>query len=455
MEKTKPRILAGFMELDPEDQISMNLMVDIIKGNFERFGFSPLDTVGIELSEILLAKAGGETEKQIYRFNKGDTDLALRFDLTVPLARYIAMRQSFLTFPFKRYQIGKVYRGERPKKGRFREFYQADIDIVCSPNLDIMYDSEICSVIYNIFKQLGVNDFTILISNRKILSGFLEALNEKDKIVEIFRIVDKVKKIGEEGVREELQGLEINGTNIEQIISFIKLNGPKERVFAEIEALNITELEFTKGVCELKSVVNGVELLGVPGDNYKIDFSIARGLDYYTGTIYETMLDDYPEFGSVCSGGRYDDLASHYTDKKFPGVGVSIGVTRLFDAFKKNNLINESGQKTTAKIVIIPIDNKTDLGAGFEFVTLLRANDINSEVFLADVKLKAKLDYANKISVPYIGIIGEDETKNKTVSLKNMKTGEQTTLPIVDAVNYIKHEITSGIKKPFVEMIKK
>lgn len=444
MVKIQPRILSGFMELAPAEQIKFNQIMDIIKSTYEEFGFAPLDTPALELSEVLLAKAGGETEKQIYRFMRGDTDISMRFDLTVPLARYVVMNQNTLTFPFKRYQIGKVYRGERAQKGRFREFYQADIDVIGMDKLDISYDAEMPAIIYNVFKKLGLSKFVINISNRKLLKGLMESLGLADKSAEVLRIVDKIAKIGKDKVVEELVNIGLDKKSIDTVIRFIEIDGDDKKVFESLQSFGIKNEIFTEGISELTEVINSLAALGVPEKNYKINLTITRGLDYYTGTIYETMLDDYPQFGSICSGGRYDDLAGFYTDKKLPGVGISIGLTRLFASLLENDLIKPT-VATPANVMVVPITNAEkeyalSLGAD------LRALGIKVLTFTEDNKFKAKLNYANKIGVPFVAIIGEDEVKNRTAVVKDMATGEQQTLPLEDVSMFLINKIMEAVK---------
>ena len=295
MPKTEPRTLSGFMELLPNEQILFNKMLKIIEETYQRFGFLPLDTPIIELSEVLLAKAGGETEKQIYRFNRGDTDLSLRFDLTVPLSKYVAKNYGNLSFPFRRYQIGKVYRGERTQKGRFREFYQCDIDIIGDGEIDLINDAELPSVIYMIFTKLGFSKFTIRINNRKILNGLFQSIDEEEKSQEILRIIDKIDKIGKEAVIEELEKINVEKTKITKIMEFLSINGTNDEKLEKLNNLNIENETFKKGLEELQFVVKNMRLFGIPEKNIKVDLTIARGLDYYTGTVYETFLDDYRE----------------------------------------------------------------------------------------------------------------------------------------------------------------
>ena len=416
----EPRTLPGFMELLPSEQIQMNQIKDVIKETYERFGFLPIDTPIIESENVLLAKAGGETEKQIYRFQKGDTDLALRFDLTVPLAKYVAKNYGVLSFPFRRYQIGKVYRGEKVQRGRYREFYQCDIDIIGDGELSIMNDAEIPSIIYQIFSKLNFGKFTIRFNNRKILTGFFEALNLSDKITDILRTVDKIEKIGKEKVKEILQDFEISENDTEKIIEFVTT---KENVITYLETLNIENETFKQGLSEIKIVADYLESFGVPKEFYKIDLSIARGLDYYTGTVYETILDEYPEIGSVCSGGRYEDLAGYYINKKLPGVGISIGLTRLFYILNEYKLREEKTEKSISKVIIIPMID--DLTYPIQVATKLRENGINTEIYLENKAIKKKMNYANKQDIPYAIIIGEDELNSQTVTLKDMRSGEQ------------------------------
>ncbi len=433
--KVEPRTLPGFMELQPNEQIVFNKMKEKIQKSYEKFGFIPLDTPVLELSEVLLAKAGGETEKQIYRFTKGDTDLSMRFDLTVPLAKYVAQNYGTLQFPFRRYQIGKVYRGERPQKGRFREFYQADIDIIGDGELSILNDAEIPSIIYTTFKELGFSNFTIHINNRKILNGLFEKLNLTNISQNIMRIIDKIEKIGKENVEKELTQLGLKKEAINNIINFILISGNNEEKIEALEKLKVTNATFENGLEELKQVVKNIQLFGVPKSNFMVDLSIARGLDYYTGTVYETFLNDYKQIGSVCSGGRYDNLADYYTDKQLPGVGISIGLTRLF--YKLNELNVIAVNKSSISEVLV-ISMNEDIESCLPIASKLRNAGINAEVYMGNKKIKAKFKYADKLKIPYVAILGEDEIKNSTISLKNMQTGEQNTITIEEAIQVLK-----------------
>lgn len=434
MNKVSPRILSGFMELLPAEQIVFNKFLDTIKENYELCGFTPMETPIIELSEILLAKAGGETEKQIYRFNKGDNDLCLRFDLTVPFSRFVAMNKNVLTFPFKRYQIGKVYRGERPQKGRFREFYQCDVDIVNNDNLDLIYDAEIIATvdttISKLLKIVNINDFTIKINNRKILSGFLEELNIQDKTIDIMRIIDKIDKITAEEFIQELNDILNNNEIANKILNFIKMKENNQEIVNKLKSLNIQNTLFNQGVIELEELLKYLQDFNVENNHFTIDLSIARGLDYYTGTVFETNIDNYPEFGSICSGGRYENLAEYYTDKKLPGVGMSIGLTRLFDQLRNKNLINPTTNTTFDYLVVYMSENEKDYA--LKILSLLRKNEIKSDIYTESGKFKSKMNYADKIGVGNIIIVGEDEKATNELAVKNMTTGEQKKVSIND-----------------------
>ena len=431
MNKTEPRTLSGFMELLPEDQILFNQIKNTIEEIYKLYGFLPLDTPIIELSEVLLAKAGGETEKQIYRFQKGDTDLSLRFDLTVPLAKYVAKNYGNLSFPFRRYQIGKVYRGERTQKGRYREFYQCDIDIIGDEKLDLLNDAELPSIIYSIFSKLDFGEFTICINNRKILTGLFEELELEQKSQEVLRIIDKIAKIGKDTAIKELEKIQIGKEKINKIIEFVEIQGTTDEKLQKLyEMIDIESQSYFKvdneifktGVEELKQVIENIRILGIPDKNFKIDLSIVRGLDYYTGTVYETFLNEHKELGSICSGGRYENLAENYTDKKLPGVGISIGFTRLFYQLKESNLLKIK-EKSISKIIIIPMVK--DNTKAIKLASDLRNLGVPTQIFLEDKKLKAKLKYADKLNIPYMILIGEDEIKNNFVKVKNMQTGEE------------------------------
>ena len=430
----EPRTLPGFMELNPNDQVKFNQMRETIQRSYERFGFLPLDTPIIEFSEVLLAKAGGETEKQIYRFMKGETDLSLRFDLTVPLAKYVSQYYNDLAFPFKRYQIGKVYRGEKAQKGRYREFYQCDIDIIGNGELSVINDAQMPSIIYNTFKELGFDNFTIYINNRKILNGLFSSLGLAEVSADILRIIDKIEKIGEQAVKDELKKIGVNEQALETIMSFIAIEGNSEHKLSVLKQFGITDELFQEGVKELTDVVKYIKSLGVPEGYFAIDLKIARGLDYYTGTVYETFLNDYRSLGSICSGGRYDNLAEYYTDKKLPGVGISIGLTRLFYQLSEINQI-KANRESVSQVLIIPMN--TEIETSLEIANALRTAGINTDVYLEEGKIKKKMKYADKWRIPYVVIVGEEEIKNKKYTLKDMKTGEQKVLSIEEIINIL------------------
>jgi len=425
--KVEPKTLPGFMELFPNEQLEFDRIKNIIIDTYKEYGYYGLDTPVIELSSVLLAKAGGETEKQIYRFEKGDNDLSLRFDLTVPLAKYVSSRYNELVFPFKRYQVGKVFRGERNQKGRYREFYQCDIDVIGDEELSLKYDSEMPSIIYDIFKKLNIGDFVIRINNRKILTGFFDNLNLSDKITDILRIVDKIDKIGEDNVSKELKKLNISDDNINKILKLTKCKS-----IEELKSIGGNDL-FNTGVNELESVIKDLELRGLNKDNYMIDASIARGLDYYTGTVYETTLKDYPGLGSICSGGRYDSLAEFYTDKKLPGVGISIGLTRLFSQLMDAKIINPS-EKCTSDVIIVPMTENYD----YVYKVFNKLKDMNLKVNICflDKGFKQKLRYAERLNNKYAIIIGDDEVSKDEVAIKNLKEFNQESVLLKDLDKY-------------------
>jgi len=427
MAKVTPRIQAGFMELLPAQQILFNKMMKTISETFEEFGYAPLDTPLVENAEILFAQIGDDTKKEVYRFSKGDDDLGLRFDLTVPLARYVAMYGNSLTFPFRRYQIGKAYRGERPQKGRFREFYQADIDIVGSGSLSLVNDAEIPAVINRVFEKLQLGDFVIRMSNRKILSGLMEEYGVGEKKDEVLRVVDKLEKVGWETAKQMLIDLEIKVGEAEKILEFVKTSGSNAKILEILNKMEIKSELFKMGVSELAEVVEKTIKFGVNEKNLQIDLAIARGLSYYTGTVYETKLLDERVKGSVCGGGRYDNLAESFSNQSFPGVGVSIGLTRLFSQLLDVGVIKAT-RATPAKVLVIPME--ANMSFALEVAGELRELGVPTELYTEDDKFKKKLMYANKIGVPYVAIIGEDEVAKKKVSLKNMTTGKQELLEV-------------------------
>ena len=436
MAKMTPRTLSGFMELLPQPQQQMERMMDILRRTYSLYGFTPLDTPVIEASEVLLAKGGGETEKQIYRFQKGDADLALRFDLTVPLAKYVALHYNDLSFPFRRYQIGKVYRGERAQRGRFREFYQADIDIIGDGKLDITNEAEIPAIIYQTFTSLGLKRFQIRVNNRKILNGFYAMLGLTEQSGDIMRTVDKLDKIGAEKVRTLLvDECGVSADSADEILKFIAITGGNEQVLAALESYRGRNEVFDEGLDQLNTVVKYLSAFGVPAENFAVDLTIARGLDYYTGTVYETTLLDHPEIGSVCSGGRYDNLAEYYTDRQLPGVGISIGLTRLFYVLGEQGLLNPDLPTAPADVLILPMT--AELSPAVTLATRLRAAGVRTQLYTEQKKFKAKMNYADKLGVPYVVFLGDDEIAGNVVACKDMTSGEQTTLPFAETLALI------------------
>ena len=436
MDIIKPRTLSGFMELLPAKQAQMERMMAILRDTYALYGFAPLDTPIIEDAQILLAKGGGETEKQIYRFSKGDSDLAMRFDLTVPLAKYVALHYNDLAFPFRRYQIGKVYRGERAQRGRFREFYQADIDIIGDGKLDILNEAEIPSIIYNIFRRFGLTRFQIRVNNRKILNGFYAMLGLSEQSGEIMRTVDKLDKIGPEKVKGILvSDCGLSEENADEILKFIAITGTNAEVIAALEGYTGRNETFDLGLSELKAVCANLGAFGVPEENFAVDLTIARGLDYYTGTVYETTLLDHPEIGSVCSGGRYDNLAGYYIDKALPGVGISIGLTRLFYVLDEQGLLNPAQNNAPADALVIPMT--ADPASAISVATSLRAAGVRTQVYGEQKKFKQKMAYANKLGVPYAVLLGEDEIAAGKCSVKDLRTGVQVTVSPEEAAELI------------------
>ena len=442
MERIKPRTLSGFMELSPARQALFDRMVDSLRRTYSLYGFTALDTPLIESSEILLAKGGGETEKQIYRFTKGDSDLSLRFDLTVPLAKYVAMRAGELTFPFRRFQIGKVYRGERAQRGRFREFYQADIDVIGDGTLDIMNEAEIPSIIYRAFTALGLEGFTIRVNNRKVLNGFFETVGV-ERPADVMRTIDKLDKIGPEKTAALLESdCGLSAEQTARVMAFIGSTGDKASVLAALDALRGQSATFDEGADELTTLIKYMADFGVPDDHFAIDLTIARGLDYYTGTVYETTMWSHPEIGSICSGGRYDDLAGYYTDRKLPGVGISIGLTRLFYVLDEQGLLNDEVKTAPADALVLPMTD--DLSFALRAATALRGEGIRSQVYTEKKKMKARMTYADRLGIPFVVFVGEDEIASGKLAVKNMVSGEQVSLAPDEAAGFIKNALAAG-----------
>ena len=440
MAQMKPRTLSGFMELLPAPQQQMERIMEVLRQTYSLYGFTPLDTPNVEDAQILLAKGGGETEKQIYRFQKGDSDLALRFDLTVPLAKYVALHYGELAFPFRRYQIGKVYRGERAQRGRFREFYQADIDIIGDGKLDILCEAEIPSIIYRVFTQLGLKRFCIRVNNRKILSGFYAMLELSEQSGDIMRTVDKLDKIGPQAVAEILtQTCGVSEEKTQQILDFIGIRGTNAQVLSQLETYRGRNELFDQGLAELYAVTENLSAFGVPQENFAVDLTIARGLDYYTGTVYETTLLDHPEIGSVCSGGRYDNLAEYYIDKPLPGVGISIGLTRLFYVLGEQGMLNEEGMTAPADVLVLPMTESP--AEAIRLATVFRENGIRTQLYTEQKKFKQKMSYADKLAIPFVVFLGEDEIAQGKCSVKDMASGEQQLLTPEEAVVAIKEAL--------------
>ena len=443
MERIKPRTLSGFMELLPAKQQRLEKMMSVLRDTYSLYGFAPLDTPAIEDAQILLAKGGGETEKQIYRFQKGDSDLALRFDLTVPLAKYVALHYNDLAFPFRRYQISKVYRGERAQRGRFREFYQADIDIIGDGKLDILNEAEIPAIIYRVFRGFGLERFQIRVNNRKILNGFYAMQGLSEKSGDIMRTVDKLDKIGAEKVRTILmEDCGLTDTQADEILKFIAISGSNEAVLAALEGYAGRNEVFDKGLEELKTVTANLAAFGVPEANFAVDLTIARGLDYYTGTVYETTLLDHPEIGSVCSGGRYDDLAGYYTEKQLPGVGISIGLTRLFYVLDEQGLLNPDLSSAPADALVLPMT--ADPAPAIALAQQLRDAGIRVQLYGEQKKFKQKMSYADKLGVAYAVFLGEDEIAQGKCSVKDMRTGEQVAVTADEAAALIRQGLAAN-----------
>ncbi len=442
MEIIKPRTLSGFMELLPDKQIQFETMAEILRRTYASYGFAPLDTPAIEDAQILLAKGGGETEKQIYRFQKGDSDLALRFDLTVPLAKYVALHCNELAFPFRRFQISKVYRGERAQRGRFREFYQADIDIIGDGKLDILNEAEIPAIIYKVFRGFGLSRFQIRVNNRKILNGFYAMLGLSEQSGPIMRTVDKLDKIGLEKVREILvDDCGLTGEQADEILKFISIQGSNAQVIAALDGYAGRDETFDLGLAELKAVTANLAAFGVPEENFAVVLTIARGLDYYTGTVYETTLLDHPEIGSVCSGGRYDNLAGYYIEKALPGVGISIGLTRLFYVLDEQGLLNPQLPSAPADALVLPMTENP--AAAIALAETLRGVGLRVQLYCEQKKFKQKMAYANKLAVPFAVLLGEDEISEGVCSVKNMVTGEQQKLTPEAAAAHIKQAVST------------
>lgn len=430
----KPSILPGTMELLPHEQLIFNKMKDIIRETYELFSFLPIDTPALEKTEILLAKGGGETEKQIYNIANTSTDTSLRFDLTVPLARYVSMHEHELKFPFKRYQIAKVYRGERNQKGRYREFYQCDCDIIGDEKLSKFYDAELVKIISIIFKKFGFDRFTIMINNRNIMNGFLKSQGVEDT-VEAVRALDKYDKIGRESLEELLLNQGIKADAVKEIIALIEFEGTNEETIKYLEGLGIDNETFLKGFAEMKEVLENIKLFKVDENNYKFTLKLQRGLDYYTSTVIETVLDDYKELGSVAGGGSYENLTQYYSKRELPGVGISIGLTRLFFQLSEKNILPKFDSEEKS-FLVAPLD--IDMSYAISVLNELHSLGVNSEVLYSKMKMKKIFDFAESYSFDYIIFLGQEELDNKKLSVRDLKSKENLTLSIDELKTLIK-----------------
>ena len=438
MEPINTHAIPGFVEYLPEEQLLFEWMKASVEKSYRLFGFAPIDTPTIERLDVLLGKVGGETSQQIYRISRDGDEQGLRFDLTVPLARYVAEHYANLSFPFRRYHIAKVFRGERPQKGRFREFFQADIDIIGAGELSLANDAEMVAVINHTFRALGLSDYVIRLSNRKILTGFLETFGKMPDVAETLRIIDKLEKIGVEAVKSELAKLGIDAATADKLVSLISLKGAAAEIIPKLDAMQISNETFALGVKELREVFELLQAMNVPAQNYMLDLSIARGLDYYTGTVYETSLNSCPGVGSICSGGRYDNLAEHYTNKKLPGVGISIGLSRLFSQLLANGIL-QTKRATPAEILILPLGD--NLKYAMRVASLVRSQGVPTQVFIEHAKPKKKFAFADKQKFDFVIVVGEDEEKEETFSLKNLGTGEQAKYPLNELATVINEAV--------------
>ena len=429
----QPSTLPGMMELLPEDQMVFDTIKRRIEDVFIKNAFFSIDTPAIEKLDVLLSKGGGETSKQVYKIDSSKKNQGLRFDLTVPLAKYVSMYMQDLAFPFRRYQIAKVYRGERNQKGRYKEFYQCDIDIIGNEKLSLYNDAEIVKCMYEALKSIDVPDFEFQFNNRKLLNGYFSDLGIED-FESCLRIIDKLDKIGIDNVKEELSKINLDDEKIDSILSFLQIDGTNQEIIEKLESLNIDNELFVCGLEELKFVYDDILSLGVSPDNIKINLSITRGLDYYTGSVFETFFKEYREIGSICSGGRYDSLANNFTKSKLPGVGMSIGLTRLFYQLQELNLVK--GQQTNFDCIIIPMKGYEKNAV--KLMKDLRSSSVRCMSYLEDDKLKKKFNYADKLSVKYVIIIGQDEVEQNKFTLRNMENGNQELLELNQIIEKLK-----------------
>lgn len=438
MKRVTPRRPSGFAEYLPGEQIEFNRLLDIVRSTYEKYGATPIDTPDIELSDVLLAKGGGETEQQVYRFKRegSDTDLTLRYDLTVPLARYVAEHQNELAFPFWRYHIGKVHRAERAQAGRFREFYQCDIDVIGSKSTTV--DAQFPAIINDVLSQFGFGEFVIRINNRLIFDGLFAAMGASHLSADILHAIDRIEKVTHDKFIEELKSHKLTDTQIDHIVTFVSMKGTNDEILESLTSLGITSEGYLEGVQQLESLIQSLRAMNIPEERFRIDTKIVRGLDYYTGTVYETILTDYPQIGSIFSGGRYDNLVSYYSSAELSGIGISIGISRLFYALRELKAIN-TVQQTPAKVLVLPLgDEEVTYSTGI--ATELRHSGIATIINTEPGGLQKRLKYADKLGVPYVIVIGKEEAAKKTVTLKNMKNRTDTTLFTKDLIKKLNSE---------------
>jgi histidyl-tRNA synthetase len=440
----KPRTMPGVLELLPSEQVTFQGMLDTIRNVYERFGFLPIETPAIEIADVLLTKTGGETERQVYFVQstgalekEGSPEHALRFDLTVPLARYVAEHEHELTFPFRRYQCQRVYRGESPQRGRFREFYQCDIDVIGRDSLSLRHDAEIPAVIEQIFDELAIGPFTIRVNNRRLMRGLLATQGVADEATQVLalREIDRLERRGPEAVDAGLSALGLSPGARAYLTELVAIKtSTHDEAMAVLDRLDGPDEQLASGVQEMRTVLETMRALGVSESNYSLDLSIARGLDYYTGTVYETSLDEHPEIGSICSGGRYDNLAENYTSTHLPGVGISIGLTRLFWQLREANIIPIGGTTVTALVTLMDEDG---LAYALMIARRLREAGVNTESAVDAAKLAKQLKYADRNRIRFALIAGSDERERGTVTIKDLTAQDQHEMAVDDAAAFI------------------
>lgn len=433
MKRVTPRRPSGFTEYLPGEQIEFNRLIDIVRRTYERYGASPIDTPDIELSEVLLAKGGGETEQQVYRFKRegSDTDLTLRYDLTVPLARYVAEHQNDLAFPFWRYHIGKVHRAERAQAGRFREFYQCDIDVIGSKSTSV--DAQFPAIINDILEQFGFGEFVIRINNRLLFDGLFAAMGISHLSAEILHAIDRIEKVSHQDFVKELRSHHLTDTQVDHLVTFVSLSGSNDEVIEHLSALGITTDAYSDGVTQLRRLVESLRAMNIPEHRFKIDTKIVRGLDYYTGTVYETILTDFPQIGSIFSGGRYDNLVGYYSSAELSGIGISIGLSRLFYALRELGAVHSS-QQTPAQVLVMPLNNE-QLAYATAVTSELRQAGISTILNSEPGALPKRLKYADKLGVPYVAIIGAEEASSQTLMIKDLAQRADESLSISQVIS--------------------